>query len=195
MLEKPCPVLDEIGAADGSWAFAPAAEKGRTATSFLIVDRTPGAVVVANNPINFTDPTGELIWLQQLAQRLAATPAGQWAARQATAASQAVQRYGQQAWQAARNYLQRGQVPCPPPTTQTVAEQQALALMNLAAQGRANVGMEILNQIRNSPGGAAQIARLNQIATQMSNTASQSPGTLTPQQMSNITWLMQNTVH
>jgi len=58
MLEKPCPVLDEIGAADGSRAFAPAAERGCRATSFLIVDRTPGAVVVANNPINEVDPEG-----------------------------------------------------------------------------------------------------------------------------------------
>jgi len=62
MLGKPCPVLDEIGAADGSWAFAPAAEKGRTATSFLIVDRTLGAVVVANNPINHIDPLGLFSW-------------------------------------------------------------------------------------------------------------------------------------
>jgi len=52
-------VLDELGAADGSWAFAPAAEKGRTATSFLIADRTQGAVVVANNPINNIDPDGQ----------------------------------------------------------------------------------------------------------------------------------------
>ena len=61
MLGKPCPVLDEIGAADGSWAFAPAAEKGRTATSFLIVDRTLGAVVAGNNPVNYLDPLG-LAW-------------------------------------------------------------------------------------------------------------------------------------
>ena len=51
-------VLDELGAADGSRAFAPAAEKGRTATSFLIADRTQGAVVAANNPVNEVDPFG-----------------------------------------------------------------------------------------------------------------------------------------
>ena len=55
-------VLDELGAADGSWAFAPVAEKrDRRAISFCVVDRTPGAVVAANNPINFTDPEGLVV--------------------------------------------------------------------------------------------------------------------------------------
>jgi len=57
-LETSRPVFDEIGAAGGSWAFAPAAEKGRRATSFLIVNRAQGAVVVFNNPVNWTDPFG-----------------------------------------------------------------------------------------------------------------------------------------
>jgi len=62
MLEKPCPALDEIGAADGSRAFAPAAEKrDRRAISFCVVDRTQGAVVVANNPVNRIDPFGLVI--------------------------------------------------------------------------------------------------------------------------------------
>jgi len=51
-------VFDEIGAADGSRAFAPAVERGRRATSFLIADRAQGAVVVYNNPVNFVDPFG-----------------------------------------------------------------------------------------------------------------------------------------
>jgi len=57
-LEASRPVLDELGAADGFRAFAPAAEKGRRATSFLIVNRVQGAVVVSNNPINWSDPFG-----------------------------------------------------------------------------------------------------------------------------------------
>ena len=57
-LETSRPVFDEIGAAGGSWAFAPAAERGRRATSFLIVNRVQGAVVVYNNPINLIDPFG-----------------------------------------------------------------------------------------------------------------------------------------
>ena len=60
-LETSRPVFDEIGAAGGSWAFAPAAERGRRATSFLIVNRAQGAVVVGNNPVNWIDPLGLII--------------------------------------------------------------------------------------------------------------------------------------